>query len=108
ALPQPPNPGREQVDALLAERKPDLVTLEGWRAIDGHELELGRTQLRPRVKLASRDELLPATAPGTREASSKMRPSVAPALDDRGSGTDHWLATAIQDPPLSRASPVRS
>ena len=62
ALPQPPNPGPEQIDALLAERKPDLVTVEGWRAIDGHELERGRSEQRPRVKLASRDELLAAAA----------------------------------------------
>ena len=69
ALPQPPNPGREQIDALLAERKPDLVTVEGWRAIDGHELERGRSEQRPRVKLASRDELLAAAAaPGRRGA----------------------------------------
>ena len=58
ALPQPPNPGREEIDALLAERKPDLVTADGWRAIDGHELERGRSEQRPRVKLASREELL--------------------------------------------------
>jgi ferredoxin--NADP+ reductase len=58
ALPPPPNPSREQIDALLAERKPDLVTVEGWRAIDGHERERGRDEQRPRVKLASRDELL--------------------------------------------------
>ena len=64
ALPQPPNPGREQIDALLAERKPDLVTVEGWRAIDGHELERGRSEQRPRVKLASRDELLAAAGAG--------------------------------------------
>ncbi len=64
ALPHPPNPGREQIDALLAKRKPDLVTVEGWRAIDGQELERGRNELRPRVKFASRDELLEAaTAP---------------------------------------------
>jgi ferredoxin/flavodoxin---NADP+ reductase len=62
ALPQPSNPGREQIDALLAERKPDLVTVEGWRAIEGHELERGRSEQRPRVKLASRDELLAAAA----------------------------------------------
>ena len=61
-LPQPPNPRREQIDALLAERKPDLVTAEGWRAIDGHELERGRSEWRPRVKLASRNELLAAAA----------------------------------------------
>jgi ferredoxin--NADP+ reductase len=62
ALPEPPRPGREEIDALLAERKADLVTVEGWRAIDGHELERGRGASRPRVKLTSRDELLAAAA----------------------------------------------
>jgi len=60
ALSQPPNADRDQIDALLAARKPDLVTVDGWRAIDGHELERGHTEQRPRVKLASRDELLAA------------------------------------------------
>jgi ferredoxin--NADP+ reductase len=60
ALPEPANPGREQIDALLAERKPDLVTVEGWRAIAQHELERGESEGRPRVKLASREELLGA------------------------------------------------
>ena len=60
ALPAPPNPSREEIDALLLERKPDLVKVEGWRAIDDRELEQGRSQARPRVKLASRDELLAA------------------------------------------------
>ena len=60
--PAPPNPAREQIDALLAERKPDLVTVEGWRAIDAHELEAGIRQQRPRVKLASREELLAVAA----------------------------------------------
>jgi ferredoxin/flavodoxin---NADP+ reductase len=59
-LPEPPEADREWIDALLAERAPGLVTADGWRAIDGHELEQGRTQERPRVKLASRDELLAA------------------------------------------------
>jgi ferredoxin--NADP+ reductase len=62
ALPQPPNPGREQIDALLAERKPNLVTAEGWRAIDAHEVEHGRLERRPRVKLTSREQLLDAAA----------------------------------------------
>jgi len=57
ALPQPP---RGAIDALLAERKPDVVTVEGWRTIDAHELDRGRGERRPRVKLASRDELLAA------------------------------------------------
>jgi ferredoxin--NADP+ reductase len=63
ALPEPERPEREQIDALLAERKPDLVTADGWRAIDAHERELGRGAQRPRVKLASRDELLAAARP---------------------------------------------
>jgi ferredoxin/flavodoxin---NADP+ reductase len=60
ALPQRPDRGREQIDALLAERKPDLVTVEGWRAIDAHEVREGDERQRPRVKLASRGELLAA------------------------------------------------
>jgi ferredoxin/flavodoxin---NADP+ reductase len=54
ALPRP----QSTIDALLAVRKPDVVTVEGWRAIDAHELDRGRGEQRPRVKLTSRDELL--------------------------------------------------
>ena len=54
----PAMPDREQIDALLAERKPDMVTVDGWRAIEAHELERGREQRRPRVKLTTREELL--------------------------------------------------
>jgi ferredoxin--NADP+ reductase len=50
----------EPIDGLLAERRVGVVTVEGWRAIDGRELEDGRSADRPRVKLASRDELLAA------------------------------------------------
>jgi ferredoxin--NADP+ reductase len=57
AVPEPEGT-REELDALLAERKPSLVTVEGWRAIDAHERERGRAAERPRVKLASHDELL--------------------------------------------------
>ena len=53
-------PGAERIDALLAERKPDLVTADGWRAIDRSEVEAGRAGERPRVKLADRDALLRA------------------------------------------------
>jgi len=62
ALAEPPNPRREQIEALLAERRPDLVTVEGWRAIDRREVEQGERRERPRVKLATRDELLQAAA----------------------------------------------
>ena len=70
ALTPPANPEREQIDALLAERTPDLVTIEGWRAIDALERERGRDEQRPRVKLASRDELLSAAAAATAAAAS--------------------------------------
>jgi ferredoxin/flavodoxin---NADP+ reductase len=60
AVPPPPNPAREQIDALLVERCRDLVTGEGWRAIDAAEVVRGRGERRPRVKLASRQELLAA------------------------------------------------
>ncbi len=64
-LPAPSYPERERIEALLAERKPDLVTVDGWRAIDTHERERGAREQRPRVKLSSRDELL-ATAAASR------------------------------------------
>jgi ferredoxin--NADP+ reductase len=60
ALPSPPSPDREQLDALLADRKPDLINVEGWRAIDVHERDRGRSQRRPRVKFAAHEELLAA------------------------------------------------
>jgi ferredoxin--NADP+ reductase len=62
ALPAPSSPARERIDALLAKRRPDLVDVDGWRAIDADELERGRGAQRPRVKLASRGELLAAAA----------------------------------------------
>jgi ferredoxin/flavodoxin---NADP+ reductase len=57
-LSDPEVPERHKLDAFLAERQPDLVGAEGWQAIDAHELGRGASEERPRVKLASRDELL--------------------------------------------------
>ena len=45
--PRPQSAGREEIDALLAERKPDLVTVEGWRAIEADELGTGRGAAAP-------------------------------------------------------------
>ena len=60
---RPPREGaRERVDALLAERAPEAVTADGWRAIDALERERGRDERRPRVKLVSREELAAAAA----------------------------------------------
>ncbi len=61
ALPAPPDPGADRIDALLAEKAPAAVSVEGWRAIDAIERQRGRDADRPRVKLASREELLAAT-----------------------------------------------
>jgi ferredoxin--NADP+ reductase len=63
ALPAPDRADRAEIDALLAERKPDIVTIDGWRAIDADELRRGAESERPRVKLASREELLAAAGP---------------------------------------------
>jgi ferredoxin--NADP+ reductase len=60
ALPRAPIPDGRQLDALLAERQPDLVSVEGWRAIDAYETARGRAAQRPRVKLGSREELISA------------------------------------------------
>jgi ferredoxin--NADP+ reductase len=59
-LPGPDAPERERLDGLLAERQPELVGADGWRVIDEQELRSGSEQERPRVKLASREELLAA------------------------------------------------
>jgi ferredoxin--NADP+ reductase len=59
-LPPPPNADHDQIERLLTDRQPSLVTIEGWRAIDAHEVNRGREEGRPRTKLASREELLAA------------------------------------------------
>jgi ferredoxin--NADP+ reductase len=64
ALPAPADPDPGRVDALLAERAGDVVTADGWRAIDARETAQGRAAERPRVKLASREELLSAARAG--------------------------------------------
>ncbi|MBW3652317.1 MAG: FAD-dependent oxidoreductase [Actinobacteria bacterium] len=73
ALPQPAHAEREQIDALLAERRPDMVTIDGWRAIARHELDRGRRERRPRVKLSSREELLHVAAGAARSPAGAGR-----------------------------------
>jgi ferredoxin--NADP+ reductase len=60
ALPAPETPGPDAIEALLTERSPELVSADGWRAIDSDELRRGQEEQRPRVKLSSREELLAA------------------------------------------------
>ena len=52
---------REAVEELLAERRLDHVTYEGWLAIDAVECGAGEKQGRPRVKLCTREELIEAS-----------------------------------------------
>ena len=56
--PETDDPGR--VLELLAERGVEVVTYDGWRAIDELECARGEEQGRPRVKLCTWDELLAA------------------------------------------------
>jgi ferredoxin/flavodoxin---NADP+ reductase len=61
-LPEPELAGdRSAIETLLAERKPDHVTLEGWRAIDAAEVEAGKPLGRPRVKFCRTAELVEAS-----------------------------------------------
>jgi ferredoxin--NADP+ reductase len=59
---EPPNAEAAAVEELLRRRQPQLVTYEGWEAIDRHERSLGEPAGRPRVKLTRIDELLRAAA----------------------------------------------
>jgi ferredoxin/flavodoxin---NADP+ reductase len=52
----------EALDALLEERGVEAVLYEGWGAIDVLERARGDEQGRPRVKLATWDELLATAA----------------------------------------------
>ena len=52
---------RGSIEALLAERKPDHVTFEGWQAIDAAEVEAGKPHGRPRVKFCRIDEMVEAS-----------------------------------------------
>jgi ferredoxin--NADP+ reductase len=57
----------EAVDSLLEQRGVEVVTHEGWEAIDAHERARGEPQGRPRVKLNRWHDLL-STARGSRVA----------------------------------------
>jgi ferredoxin--NADP+ reductase len=64
-LPTPADAERESLEALLAERRPDVVSYAGWQAVDRAEREAGEPHGRPRVKLCSFEELLEAAKDAT-------------------------------------------
>ena len=55
---EPGEPDADAIEALLRERQPQLITYDGWEAIDRHERALGESSGRPRVKLTEIDEML--------------------------------------------------
>jgi ferredoxin--NADP+ reductase len=62
---RPEQPDGAAIERLLRERRPQLVTYEGWEAIDRHEKALGEAAGRPRVKLTSIEEMLRVAAAET-------------------------------------------
>ncbi len=62
-LAQAADPDPNAVQSLLEERNVRFVTSDEWHRIDEVELNKGKAQGRPRVKLASRDEMLRVLAP---------------------------------------------
>ena len=57
-LPEPSS--ADDVEALIAERKPDFVSYAGWELIDAAEKAAGEPQGRPRVKFTRVEEMLDA------------------------------------------------
>ena len=59
-LPEPADTDPAEVEALVAERKPDFVSYAGWELIDAAEKAAGEPQGRPRVKFTRVEEMLDA------------------------------------------------
>lgn len=57
---QPTAPQREleAIEAYLADRGIDFTTIAHWERLDGHEISLGQTTQRARIKVAGREEML--------------------------------------------------
>jgi ferredoxin--NADP+ reductase len=61
ALGEPGQPDPEALETWLVERVPDLVTWQGWEAIDARESAAGEPSGRPRIKLVRLAELVEAS-----------------------------------------------
>ncbi|HYF62855.1 MAG TPA: FAD-dependent oxidoreductase [Herpetosiphonaceae bacterium] len=57
---QPSQPGRDSVEALVRERKPNYVSFADWQKLDAIEQERGAAEGRPRVKFTSIADALAA------------------------------------------------
>jgi ferredoxin--NADP+ reductase len=54
----PAEPGEAAIVAMLDERGVEFTTLDGWHALDQHELGLGEEAGRTRIKVVPRDEMV--------------------------------------------------
>ncbi len=54
----PAEPSEAAVTALLESRGVEYTTLDGWHALDQHEIALGEPEGRARVKVVARDEMV--------------------------------------------------
>ncbi len=54
----PADPSEESVVALLEERGVEYTDLDGWHALDQHEMALGEPHGRARIKVVPRDEMV--------------------------------------------------
>lgn len=54
----PAEPEEAAIPALLAERGVTWTDLDGWRALDAHEIALGAPHGRARIKVVPRDEMV--------------------------------------------------
>ena len=59
-LPEPAEPDPASGGGAAGRARPDLVTYEGWQAIDAAENAAGEPQGRPRVKFTRVEEMLDA------------------------------------------------
>jgi ferredoxin--NADP+ reductase len=54
----PSDPSEESVEAMLRERGIEFTNLDGWHALDSHEIALGEPHGRARIKVVPRDEMV--------------------------------------------------
>ncbi|CAN5626969.1 FAD-dependent oxidoreductase [soil metagenome] len=57
---KPKRPTAADAERFITERRPEALTYDDWRRIDAHEIALGATSGRPRVKLCSLDDMFEA------------------------------------------------
>ena len=60
----PAHPQPDAVVELLESRGVRYTTLDGWHALDQHEVQLGQAQGRDRIKLVPRDDMVRVSRDG--------------------------------------------